>query len=262
MNIIIASDSRGRGFPSFIHRFRPFPSHWQVSLICIPGAPIERLTNEVELLRQNLPEKSQSHVVFMAGICNLTKKIKHQFGSEVLYNPSPEKIQSLIQIIQNSFHILQNSNCSVKFSTIAPVSLCKFKDFQIRRHLLQRSNYSLEESNLQQNCLESDIREVNLLICELNLEHNVSNIRLDKDISKISCKKRGKNGKNKKKQVKFVYDNFYDGIHPDSDLADKWYSKICSSIKCDLENYEINLSLDSEEEMEEEVDDTWDFKRK
>lgn len=127
MNIIIASDSRGRGFPSFIHRFRPFPSHWQVSLICIPGAPIERLTNEVELLRQNLPEKSQSHVVFMAGI-------------------------------------LQNSNCSVKFSTIAPVSLCKFKDFQIRRHLLQRSNYSLEESNLQQNCLESDIREVNLSI--------------------------------------------------------------------------------------------------
>lgn len=198
----------------------------------------------------------------MAGICNLTKKIKHQFGSEVLYNPSPEKIQSLIQIIQNSFHILQNSNCSVKFSTIAPVSLCKFKDLQIRRHLLQRSNYSLEESNLQQNCLESDIREVNFSICELNLEHNVSNIRLDKDISKIACKKRGKNGKNKKKQVKFVYDNFHDGIHPDSDLADKWYSKICSSIKCDLENYEINLSLDSEEEMEEEVDDTWDFKRK
>lgn len=66
----------------------------------------------------------------------------------------------------------------------------------------------------------------------------------------------------KKKQVKFVYDNFYDGIHPDSDLADKWYSKICSSIKCDLENYEINISLNSEEEMEEEVDDTWDFKRK
>lgn len=141
----------------------------------------------------------------MAGICNLTKKIKHQFGSEVLYNPSTEKIQSLIQIIQNSFHTLQNSNCSVKFSTIAPVSLCKFKDLEIRRHLLQRSNYSLEESYLQQNCLESDIREVNLSICELNLEHNVSNIRLDKDISKISCKKRGKNGKNKKKNKSSSY---------------------------------------------------------
>lgn len=34
-----------------------------------------------------------------------------------------------------------------------------------------------------------------------------------------------------------------------------------SSIKCDLENNEGNdFSLDSEEEMEEEVDDTWNFK--
>lgn len=74
--------------------------------------------------------------------------------------------------------------------------------------------------------------------------------------------KRGKNRKNKKK-TKFVYDNLYDGIHPFSDLAEKWYSKICSSIKYDLEYYKLNdLFLDSEEEMEEKVDDTWDFKRK
>lgn len=132
-----------------------------------------------------MPEKSQSHVIFMAGICNLTKKIKHQLGSEVLYNTSPEKIQSLIQIIQNSFHTLQNSNCFVKISTIAPVSLCKTQKVQIRRHLLQRSNNSLAESNLQQQCPESDIREVNLSICELNLKHNASNIRLNNDISKI-----------------------------------------------------------------------------
>lgn len=137
----------------------------------------------------------------MAGICNLTKKIKHQFGSEVVYNSSPQKNQSLTQIIQNSLHTLQSSNCSVKCSTIVPVSLCKFKDFQIRRHLLQRSNYSLEESNFQQNCLESDIREVNLSICKLNLEQNVSNIRLDKDISKISCKKGVKMGKKKTSQI-------------------------------------------------------------
>lgn len=80
---MIDNDSRGRVFLSFIHRFQPFPSHWQVSLICIPCAPIERLIHEEELLTQNLPGKSQSHVVFVAGICNLTKKIKHQFGSEV-----------------------------------------------------------------------------------------------------------------------------------------------------------------------------------
>lgn len=90
--------------------------------------------------------------------------------------------------------------------TIAPVSLSKFKNFQIRRHLLQRSNRSLAKSNLQQNYLESDIREVSLSICELNLEHNASNKKLDKDISEMQnfMQKEGINGG--KNQAKFVYD--------------------------------------------------------
>lgn len=76
---------------------------------------------------------------------------------------------------------------------------------QIQTFLLQ--NYSLAESNLQQNCLKSDISLVNLSICELNLEHNVSNIRLDKDLqnAKFHAKRGYKWGK---KQVKVVFDNF------------------------------------------------------
>lgn len=81
----------GRGFP-FFHTafFSPFPSNWQVSLICKPGALIERLAQEVVLLTHKLPETSKSYRVFKAGICNLTQKIKHQFGSEVLHNRSQE----------------------------------------------------------------------------------------------------------------------------------------------------------------------------
>lgn len=107
--------------------------------------------------------------------------------------------------------------------TIAPVSLSKFKNFQIRRHLLQRSNRSLAKSNLQQNYLESDIREVNLSICELNLEHNARNKKLDKDISEMQnfMQKECING-GKTKQSLYMIDKFYDGIHPDSDLDDEW----------------------------------------
>lgn len=58
-----------------------------------------------------------------------------------------------------------------------------------------------------QNCLESEIREVNLSICELNFEHNASYIRLDKDLQ--NAKFHAKRGYTwGKKQVKFVYDNF------------------------------------------------------
>lgn len=53
-------------------------------------ALIERLAQEVVLLTHKLPETSKSYRVFKAGICNLTQKIKHQFGSEVLYSRTQE----------------------------------------------------------------------------------------------------------------------------------------------------------------------------
>lgn len=53
-------------------------------------ALIERLAQEVVLLMHRLPETSKSYRVFKAGICYLTQKIKHQFGSEVLHNRSQE----------------------------------------------------------------------------------------------------------------------------------------------------------------------------
>lgn len=107
-------NSQWRVFLSFIHRFQLFPSHWQVSLICIPGATIERLIHDVELLKQNLPEKSQLQVVFVAGIYNLTKK-NINLVQKFFIILVQKKIQSLIQIIQNTFHTLQNSNCLWNF---------------------------------------------------------------------------------------------------------------------------------------------------
>lgn len=63
-------------------------------------------------------------------------------------------------------------------------------------------------------------------------------------------------------QASFVDGNFYYGIHPESSLADKWYSKKSSSMKCNLKNCKIMTScLDFEEEMEEGVEDTQVFKR-
>lgn len=53
-------------------------------------ALIERLAQEVVLLIYRLPDTSKSYRVFEAGICYLTQKIKHQFGSEVLHNRSQE----------------------------------------------------------------------------------------------------------------------------------------------------------------------------
>lgn len=71
---------------AFFNRFRQTsksPSY-------VNQALIERLAQEVVLLTHKLPETSKSYRVFKAGICNLTQKIKHQFGSEVLYSFTQE----------------------------------------------------------------------------------------------------------------------------------------------------------------------------
>lgn len=66
--------------------------------------------------------------------------------------------------------------------------------------------------------------------------------------------------KKKNVQASFVDGNFYYGIHPESSLAEKWYSKKGSSMKCSHKNCKImNSCLDFEEEMEEGVENTWVF---
>lgn len=111
-------------------------------------------------------------------------------------------------------------NCLKSDISLVNLSICELnlehnvsnirldKDLQNGKiHAKEGINYPLEESNLQQKCLEFEIREVNLSICELNFEHNASYIRLDKDLQ--NAKFHAKRGYTwGKKQVKFVYDNF------------------------------------------------------
>lgn len=73
MHIIIASDSRGRGFQQRIQSYRTFPLHWKISLLVRPGATIEKLTRETENILNLEKDKSQcTNVMIFAGICNLT----------------------------------------------------------------------------------------------------------------------------------------------------------------------------------------------
>lgn len=69
-------------------------------------------------------------------------------------------------------------------------------------------------------------------------------------------------GKTRRNNISFFMKIY---INPDSSLAEYyyWYSKKSSWIKCNLENCKVlNFCLDSEEEIGEDVDNTWDFKRK
>lgn len=110
MNIILATDSRGRGLNTYLQKMNPFPPNWHVYLLFKPGASIERLSHEAQLLIQSSSDKTAPyHVVFMGGICNLTEKFKHQSGTEIVYQHSSDKVQMLLHSIEKNI----SSNLSV-----------------------------------------------------------------------------------------------------------------------------------------------------
>ena len=110
--------------------------------------------------------------------------------------------------------------------------------------------------NEQQKNLERDIVKINLEICSINESNGMKNIHLDKDISKITVKHRGKCGQNRKKLSKFCYDQFYDGVHPNFSLKTKWFSILCRTTVLDFIYHEFSDIEESDEEKE-----SWDFKR-
>lgn len=114
---------------------------------------------------------------FFAGICNLTEKFTHQFGTETSYHSS-KRVYTTIQVINQSFQKLQTFNCQVHFATIPPVSLTSYINFQQKQGILRKSIHQLEHISYQQKSLENDIVQINEDICKLNTFNGTSAIRL------------------------------------------------------------------------------------
>ncbi len=77
--------------------------------------------------------------------------------------------------------------------------------------------------------------------------------RLDRDIQKTVTKRRGPNNARSVKIKKYYYSSFVDGVHPCEHLKLKWFKLMCTYV-----HFNTFLDVSSEDELEE----TWDFKRK
>lgn len=120
----------------------------------------------------------------------------------------------------------------------------------------------MEQITYQQKSLENDIIQINVEICKLNTLNGTSSFRLDKDVTKFSTKKRGRNGGNRKEVQHFQYDNFYDGVHPNAELAKKWFLRLTNSLIFNINDCKKCNTSGEEEEKEGVNEDTWDLKRK
>jgi len=64
-------------------------------------------------------------------------------------------------------------------------------------------------------------------------------------------------GTNKSVVCVYNYDGFYDSVHPNQPMADKWFADMCSSVLHDLWNDMVFEDSDSNDDK-----DSWDFKRR
>jgi hypothetical protein len=117
-------------------------------------------------------------VVFTGRLCNFTKKITHDFGTEIKYqnDPKANKVNSVIsqlQDIQNE--IYKSKNTPITFACIPPICISKYRDYNYnsfdlkkKRYKLQKSIFSELETEIQQKNLDKDLHLTNEKICELN----------------------------------------------------------------------------------------------
>ncbi len=259
---IIGFDSRGRHFEKYCEMHEKFLTHNNITIIVKGGGTISQLKTQIRSKIQEIKansyarhEHSSFSIVLAAGICNMTTKISHPGGCQIIYHSSETKVQNVISDMQNFSKHFTTQGIQTKIECIPSASIMKNIEFNTAAGKLNHNILSLEEIQSQQKQLENDLVLINSHIMEINKKNNVTNIRWDRDLLRCSTKRRG----NCKIPIKKMsYQHLYDGVHPDTYLQSKWYHFLCLSIQTQQHLTKTNTS-DSETESEE--DRSWDFKR-
>ena len=235
-HVVIATDSRFRGLDDYlIHNHIPGSHTTKAELL--PGGTLlscyyKLKTCVKSVKRSRLPDLPFS-LTIAAGICDFTTKVPNGEASELCYPKS--KLHSVISDLDLiSSLAISELQTPIHFSTIPPCSMCLYRDHQYKYHNLRDSFFSDELLLTQQKQLESDITEVNDHIYKLNGGNDVRTIRLEKNLSVSSTKRRGRHNQKKKIVKAYVYDQLYDGVHAVEHLQYQWFGFLQTAIKNDI----------------------------
>lgn len=248
MHTIYATDSMGHGLCKFMKE-NDQRVHVENHFVVKSGTTIGYLRFHVNRLVKDitgfsLPESIT--IVLAACINNLTSKIKNNTSFEIIYDITSERKEHLQIELIDFFQQFYEQKINVKIATIPPANLDKYNKFKYRYN----KNYEQQQKNL-----ETDVKEINHFIVDLNTSCNNSTINLAKDLFKYGKRRSGRKGRKTKLYARFCYANLYDGLHASFHLKMKWFQVLLSSSINDiLPNYFDQDSLSEE-------DSTWDFKR-
>ena len=175
-NILIITDSRGRGIGQYLKR--ETPENYKYKTVFLPGASLERVAVEVF---QQYDRQQYDNCIVLAGICGLTEKFIIR-GQRRLHYPT-ESAADKVNNILSTIHDLNTRLTHINIATIIPASL--IKHFRYHNPGCELP-IGLQDEDKR---LLEDIELINREIKETNQAHERRTINLYARVCKNSLRK-------------------------------------------------------------------------
>ena len=222
MNILLAT-SRGGGLETLIKGKNTINKNH-----VILGAPLSKLTERATTI---IPPRHTtilpSHVYILAGVPDISKKIKGRKGqkyTECIYTDTPDNtIASLITAINTCADTIKGQGATPIFCTITDINIKDYNTHLLKEGKTLHLHHTHQYENMQAS-VEFITVNVNNHIITINKENGVSTPFLHMAIKQ-------RRGQKPNHYYKTIWNRLKDGVHGTYKTRKLWADSISSAIK-------------------------------
>ena len=232
MDVVLCS-SRSRDIERELRARHPQPHRLYVK--SQPGATLGFLAQQAKTILEKADNPDQFHVYLMAGICDLTEKVRdlawvrdyrgrmtHAKYEEVIFTESwkhaPTNFMNNLNQLIDELIELQAKPCVL---TIPTISLQVWNDTRLQQHKTCHLLHHQQYPDMQEN-LNKSIWEINRLL----IEKNIANKMFTPKIASSIMVNQGPD-----KPPHIHYSRFVDGVHQKQRITKSWAIQIADSIE-------------------------------
>ena len=218
MQVVIITDSRGRGLHKRIERLLP---GFQVQVLVHSGAGYELAAiKSLGMIKKLKP----GIIIMMAGVCDITWRDRKNKVTRIRYETTQEVVGHVMGTARAAYEILEAMGSHrISFATVTGLNLTDY-NFKPRKFMTSEEydHYArLEKTDHpQQPMLNDSVIEINRQITEMNKKNRVPSTWTSTTVHSYYRKMHHHN-----------YKKLEDGCHPDEDTKDRWATQIVKSIQ-------------------------------
>jgi hypothetical protein len=234
---IIVADSRGK---IFLQKKPPNEHLYQTYNIVIRGARISHLLQDTICRLKSISKEDIKIVKLCAGINEITKKIRHKSGSEIVVDLEQCLWQHILEY--KSAIRVNYPNALVGICTIPPVDLNASLEHYKQKGWLKESVIGEEDRIYQQQQITETLTHINHLIVTENKKPQhipqvgditPSQFFFHQEVERTYTRKRKDGSRRTTKHIRT--NSLSDGVHPTDEVAQKLFEVMHETIKKEID---------------------------